>query len=81
MCYAMICEAFEQLTPQDKALFIDARLEWASGAISYAAICEAFEHLTPQCKALFMDARLAWASGSAICGEVRKRICEPLKDD
>ena len=26
-----IYELFEQLTPSDKALFIDARLAWASG--------------------------------------------------
>ena len=31
MNYGEICEAFEQLTPKDKALFIDARLAWASG--------------------------------------------------
>ena len=49
--------------------------------MDYAEICEAFEQLNPYDKALFMDARLAWASGSAICGEVRKRICEPLNDD
>ncbi len=31
MYYADLCEAFESLTPKDKALFIDARLAWASG--------------------------------------------------
>ena len=31
MSYDEICDAFEQLTPSDKALFIDARLAWASG--------------------------------------------------
>ena len=35
MNYADLCEAFECLTPKDKALFIDARLAWASGG----AIC------------------------------------------
>ncbi len=35
MYYDEICDAFEQLTPHDKALFIDARLAWASGG----AIC------------------------------------------
>ena len=47
----------------------------------YDEICEAFESLTPKDKALFIDARLAWASGGAICGEVHKRICEPLSDE
>lgn len=49
--------------------------------MSYAEIVEAFDQLNPYDKALFIDARLAWASGSAICGEVYKRICEPLNDD
>ena len=49
--------------------------------MSYGDICEAFESLTPSDKALFIDSRLAWASGGAICGEVHKRICEPLNDD
>jgi len=49
--------------------------------MNYGDICEAFDSLTPQLKALFIDARLAWASGGAICGEVHKRICEPLNDD
>lgn len=31
MSYGDICEAFDSLTPSDKALFIDARLAWASG--------------------------------------------------
>ena len=31
MSYGDICDAFEQLTPQDKALFIEARLAWATG--------------------------------------------------
>ena len=44
-------------------------------------IYELFEQLTPSDKTLFIDARLAWASGGAICGEVHKRICEPLNDD
>ena len=44
-------------------------------------IYELFDELNPYEKATFMDARLAWASGSALCGEVRKRICEPLNDD
>ena len=35
MTYADICDAFEQLTPSDKVLFIDARLAWATGG----AIC------------------------------------------
>ncbi len=30
MSYGDICDAFEQLTPSDKALFIDARLDWAT---------------------------------------------------
>ena len=49
--------------------------------MNYADICEAFENLTPQLKALFIDSRLAWATGGALCGEVHKRICEPLNDD
>ena len=49
--------------------------------MNYADICEGFENLTPQLKAMFIDARLAWATGGAICGEVRMRICEPLKDE
>ncbi len=44
-------------------------------------IYELFEELDPKQKALFIDARLAWASGGALCGEVHKRICEPLNDD
>ena len=35
MNYSELCEAFEFLNPYEKALFIDARLGWASGA----AIC------------------------------------------
>ena len=31
MSYADLCEAFDSLTPYDKALFIDARLARASG--------------------------------------------------
>ena len=31
MNYDEICEAFDSLTPKDKAFFIDARLAWASG--------------------------------------------------
>ena len=49
--------------------------------MNYADICEAFEKLTPSDKALFIDARIAWASGGALCGEVHKRICEPLNDE
>ncbi len=44
-------------------------------------IYELFDELNPYEKALFIDARLAWSSGGALCGEVRKRICEPLNDD
>ena len=44
-------------------------------------IYELFDELNPHDKALFIDARIAWASGCAICGEVHKRICEPLNDD
>ena len=44
-------------------------------------IYELFDELNPYEKATFIDARLAWASGGAICGEVHKRICEPLNDD
>ena len=44
-------------------------------------IYELFEQLTPSDKALFIDARIAWASGGALCGEVHKRICEPLNDE
>ncbi len=44
-------------------------------------IYELFDELDPKQKAFFIDARLAWASGGAICGEVHKRICEPLNDD
>ena len=49
--------------------------------MNYDKICEAFDSLTPQLKAMFIDARLAWATGGALCGEVHKRICEPLNDD
>lgn len=49
--------------------------------MDYADLCEAFDSLNPQLKAVFIGARLAWASGGAICGEVHKRICEPLNDD
>ena len=38
MNYGDICEAFEQLTPSDKALFIDARLAWATGGALCAEI-------------------------------------------
>ena len=31
MNYAKLVQAFEQLSPSDKALFIDARLGWATG--------------------------------------------------
>ena len=31
MYYDEICEAFDSLTPKDKAMFIDTRLAWASG--------------------------------------------------
>ena len=31
MNYGEICEAFDSLTPQLKAMFIDARLDWATG--------------------------------------------------
>ena len=44
MSYADLAEAFEQLTPHDKALFIDARLAWASGGALcgevHTRICE-----------------------------------------
>ena len=33
-----IYELFEQLTPSDKALFIDARLAWATGGALCAEI-------------------------------------------
>ena len=49
--------------------------------IMQKTIYELFDELDPKQKALFIDARIAWSSGSAICGEVRKRICEPLNDD
>ena len=46
MNYADLCEAFEKLTPHDKALFIDARLAWATGgalcAEVHTRICEPF---------------------------------------
>ncbi len=35
MNYDEICDGFESLTPQLKAMFIDARLGWATGG----AIC------------------------------------------
>ena len=38
MSYGDICDAFELLTPQLKALFIDARLPWASGGALCAEI-------------------------------------------
>ena len=44
-------------------------------------IYELFDELNPNEKATFIDSRLAWASCGAICGEVHKRICEPLNDD
>ena len=44
-------------------------------------IYELFDELDPKHKATFIDARLAWASVGAVCGEVHKRICEPLNDD
>ena len=31
MRYDHLCEGFNELTPSQKALFIDARLAWASG--------------------------------------------------
>ena len=40
MSYADLSEAFEALNPYEKALFIDARLAWASGA----AICGEVHH-------------------------------------
>ena len=49
--------------------------------MSYSELSEAFEALSAREKQWFIDARLAWASGAAICGEVHKRICEPLNDD
>ena len=49
--------------------------------MNYSELCEAFEALSARDKALFIDARLAWASGAAICGEVHKRICNPLTID
>ena len=42
---------------------------------------DAFEKMNPYEKATFIDARLAWASNGALCGEVHKRLCEPLNDD
>jgi hypothetical protein len=42
---------------------------------------DAFEQLNPYEKATFIDARLAWASNGGLCGEVHKRLCEPLNDD
>ena len=44
-------------------------------------IYELFDELNPCEKANFIDARLAWCSGGALCGEIHKRICEPLNDD
>ena len=44
-------------------------------------IYELFDALDPKQKASFIDARLAWASGGALCGEVHKRICNPLNDE
>ena len=38
MNYGEICEAFEQLSPYEKALFIDARLAWASGGALCAEV-------------------------------------------
>jgi len=35
MRYDQLCEGFDELTPAQKALFIDARLAWASGG----AVC------------------------------------------
>jgi len=31
MTYTQIAEAFDNLSPKDKALFIDCRIAWASG--------------------------------------------------
>ena len=44
-------------------------------------IYELFDELNPYEKARFIDARLEWTSGGALCGEVHKRICEPLNDN
>ena len=53
----------------------------SASAMNYSELCEAFEALNPYEKALFIDARLGWAFGAAICGEVHKRICNPLTID
>ena len=45
--------------------------------IMQKTIYELFDELDPKQKALFIDARIAWSSGSAICGEIRIRLCEP----
>ena len=47
----------------------------------YETMEDSFELLNPYEKALFIDARLAWASCGALCGEVHKRICNPLNDE
>ena len=47
----------------------------------YHELVAAFEELNAHEKALFIDARLAWATGGAICGEVHKRICQPLHEE
>jgi len=44
-------------------------------------IYELFDALNPYEKATFIDARLAWATGGGICGEVHKRICNPLNEN
>ena len=44
MTYSDLCEAFDGLNPYQKAIFIDARLGWATGcglcSEVYKRICE-----------------------------------------
>lgn len=49
MRYDQLCEGFDKLTPAQKAKFIDARLEWASGG---AVCCEVHMRI---CKPIIED--------------------------
>ena len=38
MYYSELCEAFEQMSAREKALFIDSRLKWATNAMLLSEI-------------------------------------------
>ena len=50
MYYSELSEAFEALNPHDKALFIDARIAWASGGAIcgevHKRICEPYDDIS-----------------------------------